>query len=194
VYPVVLRASRWMAILGGLMLCVLILLVCTSIVGRQINGFLHGDFMIGFAPDFAQALIDFGIGPVNGDFELVEAGMAFVVFSFLPYTQITAGHAAVDVFTSGLSDRVNKVLIMLGEVLFAIVLVIIALQLYGGMMSKIRSGQITFLLEFPVWWGYALSLVGAVIAALASVYVAIARIQEVVTGQEVLPKGQGAEH
>ena len=76
--------------------------------------------------------------------------MAFVVFAFLPYTQLTAGHASVDIFTSGLSKRINRVLVMLSEVLFAVVLIVIAVQLFGGMQSKIRSGQTTFLLEFAL--------------------------------------------
>ena len=29
------------------------------------------------------------------------------------------------------------------------------------MLSKLRTGQTTFILEFPVWWPYALSLVAA---------------------------------
>ena len=45
-----------MAILGGLVLSALILLICVSIVGRTI-----------------------GIGPINGDYELVEAGIAFSI-------------------------------------------------------------------------------------------------------------------
>lgn len=183
-----------MAILGGIVLSALVLMVCLSIIGRVLNGVMHDGFMAELAPDFARWLIDAGLGPINGDFELVEAGMAFVVFAFLPYTQLTAGHASVDIFTSGLSKRINRVLVMLSEVLFAVVLIVIAVQLFGGMQSKIRSGQTTFLLEFPLWWAYAISLVGAVIAALTSTFVAFSRVREVMTGETILPDGAGAEH
>lgn len=176
-----------MAILGGIVLSLLIVMVCLSIIGRVLNGVMHDGFVSVLAPGFAQWALDAGLGPINGDFELVEAGMAFVVFAFLPYTQLTSGHAMVDVFTKGLSDRANKVLIMIGELLFAAVLVLIAVQLFGGMQSKIRSGQTTFLLEFPVWWAYAVSLVGAVIAVIVSIYVALTRVREVVTGELILP-------
>ncbi len=189
VYPLVLRLSRLMAILGGIVLSVLVLMVCLSIVGRVLNGMMHDGFASQLAPGFARWAIDAGVGPINGDYELVEAGMAFVVFAFLPYTQLTAGHATVDVFTKGLSAGTNRALLAIGDNLFAIVLVIITLQLFGGMQSKINSGQTTFLLEFPLWWAYALSLVGAVIATLASLYVAIARIKEITTGETVLPIG-----
>ena len=69
----------------GLVLSALILLICVSIVGRTI-----------------------GIGPINGDYELVEAGIAFSIFAFLPLTQITAGHATVDIFTNSLPPKIQR--------------------------------------------------------------------------------------
>jgi hypothetical protein len=62
------------------------------------------------------------------------------------------------------------------------------------MQSKFRSGQTTFLVEFPVWWAYALSLIGAVVAAAVGVYVAVTRLCETVTGQQILPVDLGADH
>ena len=40
------------------------------------------------------------LGPVPGDFELVEVGTGFAVFAFLPWCQLKRGHATVDLFTS----------------------------------------------------------------------------------------------
>ena len=71
---------------------------------------------------------------------------------------------------------------------------LLAVQLLAGMQSKLRSGQTTFLLQFPVWWGYALSLVGAVVAAVVAVYLAVMRTVELVTGRSVLPADLGADH
>ena len=188
------KLSRTMAYLGGLMLVVLIVIICTSILGRSLNGILHSDQVMSVVPAFARWLIDAGIGPINGDFELVEAGVAFAIFAFLPLCQITGGHASVDIFTSSFSPRFNRVLQMLIDLLFACVLILIAVQLFGGLQSKLRSGQTSFLLEFPVWWGYALCMFGAVAAALVSVYIAAMRIVGVVTGQDMLPQMEGAEH
>ena len=128
--------ARTLAIVGGIVLSLLILLTCASILGRLLNGFFHGDFMQSAAPGLADWAIGIGIGPVNGDFELVEAGVAFAIFCFLPLCQITAGHASVDILANTFSRRVNRFLRMVTEVIFAAVLVLIAWKLFDGMMSK----------------------------------------------------------
>jgi len=193
-YQFFYRLSRAMAYLGGLMLVVLIVIICTSTLGRSMNGVLHSDEVMSVMPALARWLIDAGIGPINGDFELVEAGVAFTIFAFLPLCQITGGHASVDIFTSRFPPRLNRVLQMLIDLLFAFVLILIAVQLFGGLQSKLRSGQTSFLIEFPVWWGYALCMSGAVAAAAVSVYVAAMRVLCVVTGRDLLPRMEGAEH
>lgn len=189
-----LGLSRVMAYMGGVMLTVLVLLTCVSILGREFNGVFHYMVSNDVMPGVGRFFLDLGVGPVNGDFELIEAGVAFAIFSFLPLCQITGGHATVDVFTSNLPSRVNRVLRMLSEVAFAFVLVLIAVQLFAGMQSKIRSGTTTFLIEFPLWWAYALSLVGAIAAAIVGLYMAITRVREVATGQSLIPSEMGAEH
>ncbi|RME18402.1 MAG: TRAP transporter small permease [Alphaproteobacteria bacterium] len=198
-----LGLSKLMAIIGGAVLSALVALVVLSIVGREINALLHSDFaqthMKGLA-DWLLALAlpgpwgPISIGPVNGDYELVEAGMAFTIFAFLPLAQMSGSHATVDVFTSMMSERTNRVLRAISEVAFAVVLVIIAIQLLKGTESKMHRHQTTFLLQFPVWWAYAASLVGASVAAVVSIYTAIVRVAEMVTGHEIMPHGEGAGH
>ncbi len=192
-----------MAIVGGFVLSMLVAVVVLSIIGREVNSFLHGDFAQGSFKGLADWLLaarlpglwgPIKLGPVNGDYELVEAGIAFSIFAFLPLAQITGGHATVDVFTSFLPARTNRVLTAITEILFAIVLVIIALQLWEGTLNKYSRHQTTFLLQFPLWWAYAASLVGAVTAAVVSVYVALLRVVETVTGRTLAPAGEGAEH
>ncbi|MCR9122379.1 MAG: TRAP transporter small permease [Phyllobacteriaceae bacterium] len=186
--------SRLMAVVGGFVLSALIVMVCVSIIGRSLNGFLHADMVQAIVPGLANWLLELGIGPVNGDFELVEAGIAFAIFAFLPYCQITSGHATVAIFTDWLPERPQQFLRMVIEILFAVVLVVIAVQLKEGMDSRIRSGQTTFLLQFPIWWAYALSLAGAAIAACVAVYMAIVRSVEAFTGSVLIADDLGAEH
>jgi TRAP-type C4-dicarboxylate transport system permease small subunit len=185
--------ARKMAILGGIVLGLLILLVCISVAGRTLNGFLH-TMLSPVAPDLAQALLDTGVGPINGDFELVEAGIAFAIFAFLPLCQITGGHATVDIFTNFLPLRANRGLRMVTEIVFAAVLVLIAWRLFEGMLSKMSYGETTFLLQFPIWWAYAASFAGAVVAALVGVYTASVRSYELFTGQTVLTDGPETDH
>lgn len=193
-YPFFLKLSRLMAYMGGLMLVVLIVLTCLSVLGRSLNGMLHSDFVVGIMPGVSAWFLSLGIGPINGDFELIEAGIAFSIFAFLPLCTLTGGHAAVDIFTAQLSPRVNRILRMLTDIVFAGVLVLIAVQLFGGMQTKMRSEQTTFLIEFPLWWAYALSLCGAVMAAIVSVFLAALRLMEAVKGRDILPEDVGADH
>ena len=181
--------AKLMAILGGIVLSALILLTCISVIGRSLNGLFHGDFMERIAPGFSKWMIDIGVGPVNGDFELVEAGVAFAIFCFIPLCQITAGHASVDIITDKFSAGANRFLRMVIEVVFAGVLVLIAWKLYDGMASKMRYGETSFLIQFPVWWAYAASFAGAVVAAIVGVYVALVRIYEFATGRIILWDG-----
>lgn len=186
--------SRIMAILGGLMLSALILLTVYSVVARALDRMFHA--MIGgdVAPGLARWMIDTGIGPLLGTYELLEAGIAFVIFAFLPICQLTGGHATVDIFTSHMSEGANRVLRAVTETVFAAVLILIAVQLYNGLMIKYASGQTTLELALPVWWSYAISLPGAAIAALVAVYLGIVRVTELASGRVILPPDLGAEH
>ena len=193
IHGFMMALARFMAILGGIVLSLLIVLTCISILGRILNGFLHGDFMESVAPGFAAWMIELGVGPVNGDFELVEAGVAFAIFAFMPLCQITSGHASVDVFTNLLPRGFNRFSRMVIEIVFAAVLVLIAWRLYEGMMSKKSYGETTFLLQFPIWWAYGASYVGAVVAAIVGVYMALVRLFEFLTGRIVIIDGMEAE-
>ena len=194
IHRVVLGIARIMALLGGAVLTFLIVITCVSIIGREANSILHGMASAGILPGLSQGLIDAGLGALRGDYELVEAGMAFTIFAFLPLCTVTAGHASVDVFTNFLPRGANRLLEVLIAVLFAVVLVVIATQLYEGTLRKMSSGQTSLLLEFPIWWAYAASLAGACLAALTGVHVAVVRFYELLTGREIVPLVAGADH
>ena len=191
-YRAVDRLARALALLGGIVLSALIVLTCASVAGRMIHTALNSDLAQGLAPQAANALLATGVGPVQGDFELVEAGMAFAIFAFLPLCQLHGAHASVDIFTRTLPAGVQRTLRLVADIALAAVIVLIAWQLYLGMASKLRSGQTTYLLEYPVWWGYAASLACAVPAALVALYVAAARAGEMATGRTILAPEQEA--
>lgn len=181
------KAARAMAVLGGFVLAILIVLTCVSVLGRSLNGMFHG--WIGeLMPVLSKWALDTGVGPITGDFELVEAGVAFAIFASLPLCQISSGHASVDILANSFPPRFNRFLAMIIEILFALVLILIALRLFDGMMSKRRYGETTFLLQFPIWWAYALSFVGAVMAAIAGIYMAGVRTAEFIQGRWVIER------
>jgi TRAP-type C4-dicarboxylate transport system permease small subunit len=174
--------ARALAALGGVVLAGLIVMVCVSILGRALNTALYALIDMGAFAGLAQALLDLGVSAVRGDFELVEAGMAFCIFAFLPYCQITKGHAAVDVLTPALPKSLRRGSDLLIAFAFALALVVIAMQLNEGLARKMRSGQSTILLGLPIWWAYAACLVGAVSAAATASVVALTQGLSLLTG------------
>lgn len=171
-HTLITTLARGMALLGGLVLCVLVGVVCVSIIGREANGLAHSGY-IGGVGDW---MIARGIGPITGDFELIEAGVAFAIFAFLPLTQLTGSHATVDVFTSGLGPRANNIIAAFWSVVMALIIVLITWRLFVGMQDKMRYGETTFLIQFPIWWAYAASFVAALSASIVSLYCAAMRL------------------
>ena len=163
-----------LAILGGLVLVAITIITCVSIIGR--------------------AFIFAGLGPVPGDYELVEAGVGFAVFAFLPWCQINRGHAAVDLFTNFLPENVNRWIDLVAEIIMAIAVFVIALQLFRGTMDKISYHETTFILQFPVWWPYAAGLAAALVACIVAAWMVIVRVREVMSGKSEFGPGLGAHH
>lgn len=185
--------ARAMALIGGLVLLALVTLTCVSVLGRGLNTLGHSGLLTSITPGVANALIATGVGPITGDFELVEAGIAFAIFAFLPICQLYGGHATVDVFTNLLGRGVNRVIIAFWEIVLAAVIFLLTWRLFEGLAGKYANGETTFLLQFPVWWAYGASFFASVIAALVALYCAFARIAEAATGERQLPKSQGAD-
>jgi TRAP-type C4-dicarboxylate transport system permease small subunit len=73
------------------------------------------------------------------------------------------------------------------------VILLIVVQLYGGMERYIRNGQTTLFLQFPVWWSYAASFAAGAVASITAVYVALMRLLEAVQHRNILPS-EHAEH
>ena len=177
------QISRITSLVGGFMLAALITLTCLSIVGRMLNSFLHLELVQDITPNLANYLIEAGIGPITGDYELLEAGMAGVIFAFMPLCQLRAGHAFVAIFTDKMPAKFRGVLICFIESVFALTLVLIAWQLGNGLGDKYRSHETTALLELPIWYGYAAALIMAYAAGFVAVCIAYFEVIALVSGQ-----------
>ena len=166
--------AKWLAIAGGVVLVAITVMTTLSIVGRA----------------FTWA----GLGPVPGDFELVEAGTGFAVFAFLPWCQLNRGHATVDLFTNYLSPAINRVLDLLWELVLSLITILIAWRLWIGMLEKREYGETTFILQFPIWWGIALCAAATVVGVIVAVYMVVVRAMEVAQGRSLLGQSSGAVH
>lgn len=166
--------AKWLAIAGGVVLVAITVMTTFSIVGRTLTWA--------------------GLGPVPGDFELVEAGTGFAVFAFLPWCQLNRGHATVDLFTNYLSPAANRILDLLWEVVLSLVTILIAWRLWVGMIEKRDYGETTFILQFPIWWGIALCAAATIVGVIVAIYMVLVRAMEVAQGRSLLGQSSGAVH
>lgn len=148
-----------MALAGGLVLVALVALTCVSVLGR--------------------ALISLGLGPVPGDFELVEMGVAFAVFAFLPWCHLNRGHAAVELLTRTFGRTANAWLDLVADFLMLLVAGLITWRLALGALDKRSYHETTFILETPIWWAYAACLVGAVVFTIVALYCVLRSLRAV---------------
>ncbi|ASM71130.1 MULTISPECIES: TRAP transporter small permease [Roseobacteraceae] len=147
--------ARWMALLAGLVLLVVVVLTCVSIAGR------------------ALLPLNIGVGPINGIYDLTEIGVGAAIFGFLPWCQLQRSHAAVDLFKPVYGTTLNRVLDVIVDLGMLVAAALIAWRLYLGMLDKLRYGETTFIMQLPVWWGYAACLVGAAAFAHVAVFCVI---------------------
>lgn len=188
-----LRTGRLMALLGGLVLVALVVITCVSVLGRMANTLGHNAWVESVAAPVAALLKH--LGPVRGDFELVEAGVAFAIFAFFPWCQLKRGHATVDLVTQFLPPTGQRFLAMLWEVLLALVIAALTWRLIVGTLDKASNGETTFLLQYPVWWGFAFCAFAASVATVVAAYVAIVRVRDLLAGVDSLIAPEaGAEH
>jgi TRAP-type C4-dicarboxylate transport system permease small subunit len=139
--------SRAMAWFGSLVLVLIAVMSVASIIGRALSGF--------------------GLGPVPGDFELVEAGTALAVFCFLPWAHLKRGHAVVDMLWGSYPLPMRRVLDILADGLMLAVWLLLVWRMSIAMGEYRHNGEVSFILQMPVWWGYAASMPAAVVGCIA---------------------------
>ncbi|SFR48558.1 TRAP transporter small permease [Litoreibacter janthinus] len=174
-------ACRALAYGGGLILVAAALVTVASIIGR---------FFL-----FA------GLGPVRGDFELVETSCAIAIFAFLPWCQLRRGHVTVDVLVNQMSKRAKAFFGLLGDVAISVVSSLILWRLYLGFAEKFPYGsdvfrdvfrmgarpyypETTYELELPVWIPYGLATIGAALFFIVSLYTVWRALNWLLSGQE----------
>jgi TRAP-type C4-dicarboxylate transport system permease small subunit len=111
--------------------------------------------------------------PLAGDFELVQVGCAVAVAAFLPYCQLRRGNIIVDFFTVRAGPRVQASLDALGALLLAAVMALLAWRTAAGMLTVKAAGEITMIVGFPVWLGYAAIVPSLALTALVGLVTAL---------------------
>ena len=110
-----------------------------------------------------------GFGSINGDFELVQVGVAVSVFCFLPLSQARRANIMVDTFTGWLPARVQRAIDAFWDVVYAGFMALMAWCLMNGARDALASGLNTAMLALPLWPVFA----AAVLLLIALVVVAV---------------------
>ena len=142
--------ARAFAFAGGVVLVAMTGMSVVSIAGRTVLG-----------------------QPLAGDFELVQVGCAVAVAAFLPYCQLRRGNIIVDFFTVRAGPRVQAALDALGALLLAAVMALLAWRTAAGMLTVKAAGEITMIVGFPVWLGYAAIVPSLALTALVGLVTAL---------------------
>lgn len=140
------RPARWLGLMlglsAGLSLLAMMLLTVVDVFGR-----------------------DALAAPVPGAFELTELLMVGVIFSALPLVTAVDGHVTIDMIDVVMPARVRPWHRMCVDGFSAIVVAIIAWQLWIKAGVLTAYGEITLILEIPMGpFTYAMALLTAVTA------------------------------
>jgi TRAP-type C4-dicarboxylate transport system permease small subunit len=142
--------ARAFALAGGALLVAITAMSVWSIAGRTLRG-----------------------RPVAGDFELVQIGCAAAVAAFLPYCQLRRGNIIVDFFTTRAGPRTQAGLDAFGALLVAAVMAFLAWRTTAGMLTVKASNEISMIVGFPIWIGYAAIVPSLVLTTLVAVATAV---------------------
>lgn len=156
------RLAGLLALIGGLVLLFLICLTCASILGR--------------------ALTVVGLAPIQGDFEWVEIGIGFAIFCFMPYCQYVRAHATVDLLEPIFTSKINRFIEMITDAALLAFGLLMARQLYLGMLDKQEFGETTFILQLPIWKAYLAALVPVSLGLLISAFCTLRSLISLKTG------------
>ena len=143
------------ALFGGTVLVGLALMVCVSILLRAT-----------------------GSSPIQGDFELLQVGLAVAVGGFLPWCHLKGGNMFVDFVTARASSRTQRRLEAFAGVLVAIMMALVSWRAGAGALAAQASGETTMIRGFPLWISYMLMTPGLALTSVVALEVAWRRWKE----------------
>lgn len=121
-------AATGLAMMGGLIFCLLIAMSIVSIVGRKL---------------FAT--------PVQGDVELMQMGAAIGAAAFLPLCELQDHHIKVDALTSWMNPAGRAALDTVAHLLLTVACAAITWRTAMAVQDGMASGEVSTLLLVPVW-------------------------------------------
>ena len=146
--------SKCLALAGGAMFVVLVVMSIVSIVGRKLFS-----------------------APVPGDVEILQMVAAFASATFFAYCHLSGGDVKVDFFTSRASAATAHVLDAMGSGLVGLVGSLITWRALEGALAIRAAGETSMILGWPLWHAQILMVPGFALLALAGFYLMALHLQ-----------------
>ncbi len=142
---------RWLAqalaVLGGLLMCVITLMTCISVAGRNTTGWT-----------------------LLGDIELTAATCGAAVALFLPLCQMQRRNITIDFFTAWASPGLVGLLERLGALLLGLCMLWLAWRSFQGGLMAWETQAGSMMLGFPEWLTYCGIVPGLALTGVIGLY------------------------
>jgi TRAP-type C4-dicarboxylate transport system permease small subunit len=150
-----------LAIFGGLLACVMGIMVTVSVIGRYLFS-----------------------APVPGDYDLVGIISGTAVFAFLPYCQLRRGNVVVDFFTTNMPARGKAFLDGIGTLFYLIIAVVFTWRMYYGMVEMRENNEVIAAFNFYRWSTIPLNIICMIVLVVVIFYTLTRDINDVRTGRQ----------
>lgn len=174
------RICTGIALFGGLVLLVIIIVSTISIVGRSVLPLLAGLVGVKLPPR-----------SIPGDVEIVEMGTAVAVFSYLPLCHLRRGNVFVDFFTARAPLRIRSFLDLLANLLFVLLAGALGWQMIGGFRDKLAYDDTTMVLRIPIAWPFACALAAVWLLFIVTLYTSCRSLAEILRNRPIGPLPAG---
>ncbi|MCE2523773.1 MAG: TRAP transporter small permease [Rhodobacteraceae bacterium] len=155
------RLLMWLAGIGGAVLFVIMLLVSYSVFRRYVLN-----------------------DPILGDVELVQIGMAIVVMLAIPFATHSGAHIRVDILDNKIGAWGRFIGDLLARSIGAYVLYLLIGKTWDKAWDASKWGDVTNMIEIPVWIAYGAITLGMGLYALVLVAQIIAQFRSGVSDYE----------
>jgi TRAP-type C4-dicarboxylate transport system permease small subunit len=107
--------------------------------------------------------------PIRGSYELVEAMLVIFVFNGMSTAFLQRRNICIDLIDTIAHRAIITVLIRISDLLTIVVIVMYAYAMITPAMQSYSYGELRLNLQIPIWWEWAVALIGIVGAILCAI-------------------------
>ena len=151
-----LAASKYLAIAGGLVFVALVVMSIVSITGRKLFSW-----------------------PVPGDVEILQMCAAAASACFFAYCHMINGDVKVDFFTHNMAPAKVAAMDAFGSLLVGLFGALVAWRTLAGAITVKDAGETSAILGWPVWIAQGLMVPGFALLGAAGFYMLVVHLRTV---------------